>query len=215
MKIKPQNGLTLIELLVVISIIGLLSSIIMTSLNTSRQKARDSKRIMELREISKAVELYYLDTGHYPRMREDCHGDSDWAVHLSAPNDRDANWTCLNNLLSKYFPNGLPTDPMENLESTGENPWNGRHRYGYSSNLDGNVYQLIALLEAPESGLSCAKRFYRFLPWQPRPGTDDKYSICDAAKVPTGSNLSLEKDYPDSNPGNAWTSAPQLYAYPN
>jgi len=53
------KGFTLIELMVVISIIGLLSSIILVSLNTARAKARDAKRISDLHNIQLALELYY------------------------------------------------------------------------------------------------------------------------------------------------------------
>ena len=64
---KEQKGFTLIELLVVISIIGLLSTVVLASLNTARVKARDAQRIAALKEIQKAVELYASDHGgQYP-----------------------------------------------------------------------------------------------------------------------------------------------------
>lgn len=65
------GGFTLIELLVVIAIIGLLSSVVMASLNTSRIKARDSKRIQDLRQLQTALVLYYDDNTSYPNALSD------------------------------------------------------------------------------------------------------------------------------------------------
>ena len=66
---KKQKGFTLVELLVVIAIIGLLSTIAFISLNRARAKARDSKRISDVRQLQSALELYYNDQvlPGYPR----------------------------------------------------------------------------------------------------------------------------------------------------
>jgi type II secretion system protein G len=66
MKPTAEKGFTLIELLVVISIIGLLASVVMASLNTVREKSRDTQRISEIRSIVQALQLYYTDNGRYP-----------------------------------------------------------------------------------------------------------------------------------------------------
>ena len=53
------RGFTLIELLVVIAIIGILSSVVLASLNSARQKGRDAKRISDVKQLQLALELYY------------------------------------------------------------------------------------------------------------------------------------------------------------
>ncbi|PIQ91523.1 MAG: hypothetical protein COV70_03240, partial [Parcubacteria group bacterium CG11_big_fil_rev_8_21_14_0_20_39_22] len=64
--LKANKGFTLIELLVVIAIIGMLSSVVLASLNSARAKARDARRVADLTQISKALELYYDKYGGYP-----------------------------------------------------------------------------------------------------------------------------------------------------
>jgi type II secretion system protein G len=63
---KTKRGFTLIELLVVIAIIGILSSVVLASLNTARNKARDARRVSDIRQIQLALEVYYSDNNNYP-----------------------------------------------------------------------------------------------------------------------------------------------------
>lgn len=63
---KTQKGFTLIELLVVIAIIGILSSVVLASLSTARQKSRDAKRISDIGQIQLALELYFDANQSYP-----------------------------------------------------------------------------------------------------------------------------------------------------
>ena len=58
------RGFTLIELLVVIAIIGILASIVLTSLNSARTKARDARRVASLNEIAKAFAVYDTDSNN-------------------------------------------------------------------------------------------------------------------------------------------------------
>jgi prepilin-type N-terminal cleavage/methylation domain-containing protein len=65
MKIQNSNkGFTLIELLVVISIIGLLSSIVLASLNTTRVRASDAAIKENLRGIIASSEIEYSTLGY-------------------------------------------------------------------------------------------------------------------------------------------------------
>ena len=62
-----SRGFTLIELLVVIAIIGILSSVVLASLNSARSKARDAQRLSDIRQVQLALELYAdSNGGAYP-----------------------------------------------------------------------------------------------------------------------------------------------------
>jgi len=56
---KNKKGFTLIELLVVIAVIGLLASIVLVSMGPARKKAKDTRRMTDLKQISSAMELCY------------------------------------------------------------------------------------------------------------------------------------------------------------
>ena len=63
---KNKSGFTLIELLVVIAIIGLLSTLSILALNQARARARDAKRVSDIRQIQTALEMYYDAASKYP-----------------------------------------------------------------------------------------------------------------------------------------------------
>ncbi|HYF05579.1 MAG TPA: type II secretion system protein, partial [Patescibacteria group bacterium] len=63
---KRQKGFTLIELLVVIAIIGLLASIVLISLQAPTAKARDARRVAEVRQIVSQLEQFNTECSAYP-----------------------------------------------------------------------------------------------------------------------------------------------------
>lgn len=69
MMINRNKGFTLIELLVVIAIISILAATVLASLNSARTKARDAKRISEIRQLRTALELYSsANSFSYPQV---------------------------------------------------------------------------------------------------------------------------------------------------
>ena len=65
---KYIGGFTLIELMISIVIIAVLSTIIIVSLNSAREKSRDAKRIRNIEEIRKAIELYISTNNNAPDL---------------------------------------------------------------------------------------------------------------------------------------------------
>ncbi len=113
------TGFTLIELLVVIAIIGLLSSVVLASLNSARVKARDARRAADIAEIYKALNLFYDQHGCLPIPGSNLCDPPVVTDSDVGPNgwDYSSDGTFLPFLESanaKYFPK-TPVDPINNL----------------------------------------------------------------------------------------------------
>lgn len=162
-----RKGFTLIELLVVITIIGLLSTLAVVALNSARQKARDSKRVADMKQLQTALELYFNDKSSYPLVVGDgeignitnpangiaCLGDAGWEADAS---------TAVSCATPVYM--GLaPRDPS----GTASTPNNDKPcetnalacNYSYDR-VSANQYEIHFRLEAATgglpSGLNCA-----------------------------------------------------------
>ena len=61
-----KKGFNLVELLVVIAIIGILSTLSVVSLNSARAKARDARRLSDIKQIRTALEMYFDSNMSYP-----------------------------------------------------------------------------------------------------------------------------------------------------
>lgn len=73
-KYGKKQGFTLIELLVVIAIIGILSSIVLSSLRSARIKASDSAVKAAMKQLSAQTEIFWSDNGTYGGGIANCDG---------------------------------------------------------------------------------------------------------------------------------------------
>jgi type II secretion system protein G len=101
---KNQKGFTLIELLVVIAIIGILSSIVLVSLNSARAKARDAKKQGDLAAVQTALVLYSDDTAGNTYPAHDAATCTTVATCLPALG--------VDAILDRYLTGGRPLDPL-------------------------------------------------------------------------------------------------------
>lgn len=67
---RKKRAFTLIELLVVIVIIGILTSIGVSTFESYKSKARDAQRIRDLNDMKRSLDLYVIDKGSLPRPTE-------------------------------------------------------------------------------------------------------------------------------------------------
>ena len=151
---RQETGFTLIELLVVIAIIGILSTLAVVALNSARQRARDAKRVSDVRQLQTALELGYSETGGYPSA--------------AAPG------TALGDATTKVLcdENGSPTFRADSTSGTPcttiymglvpANPTPGGADYLYTSATGTGTYSITFTLEGATgqlgSGANCANQ---------------------------------------------------------
>ncbi len=132
---NSRRGFTLIELLVVIAIIGILSSVVLASLNSARKKSRDARRIADLKQIQLALEMYYSDNNTYPQPSQ---GWSVWSGHCPTYGNND-------NYIVGLAPNYISVLPLDPVFDT--------TKYCYLYRSDGVDYKVLA--HQTIEGVSC------------------------------------------------------------
>src|SRR3989338_3110074 len=98
---KTKKGFTLIELLVVIAIIGVLSSVVLVSLNSARQKARDARMKGDLRGMITSFQMYTDDSATLAKF----------PPHTAVGCTTVATCLDVNATLVKYLPGGRAKNP--------------------------------------------------------------------------------------------------------
>lgn len=131
-----KEGFTLIELLIVIAIIGILATLISANYIGVRQRARDTSRKSDMRQLQSALELYKSDVGSYPS------GFSNKSVTNTASCNNDNKVPFSYN--SVNYMAKVPCDPLSAASFNGGN-------YYYDS-ATGTTYTLAACLENSNDG---------------------------------------------------------------
>ncbi len=136
-----KKGFTLIELLVVIAIIGLLSTLAVVALGSARVKARDAKRMSDLKQVQTALELYYTDQNSYPSGPATLGGTSAACLNASG-------WTTTG--CSSPYMAEVPSDPSSGsyvyTATTGS--------YKIDATLEGTVGSLSGQINLTPGGIA-------------------------------------------------------------
>jgi prepilin-type N-terminal cleavage/methylation domain-containing protein len=96
-KNKKNKGFTLFELLVSISIIGILTALASVAFSGAQKKARDARRVQDVKLIQTAAEQYYSQNSYaYPTSSSSYEPGQSWTIGTQQP------------ILESY-----PSDPKE------------------------------------------------------------------------------------------------------
>lgn len=130
-----KNGFTLVEMILVTAIIGILAGITLNVINIRRvqERARDSRRVADLKRIQTALELYFSDNRSYPSS------SNVWmfvqSIHLGAMGDVvGLDQTLMNGYMAE-----VPRDPRHEEEMPTGVTCTGINYYAYRYISDGDV----------------------------------------------------------------------------
>lgn len=156
-----------------IAIIAVLAAIVVVNVNGYVAKARDARRVADLRSIRTALELYFADHGFYPPASnftditspasyDDAAGTYGDHSFIATEWQHNANNTALGDYLKPYL-SVMPVDPI----NSNANPFDTDGHYSY---LYANIgrytyvpqYDLIAQLEVKNNPLTCQYNCYKF-----------------------------------------------------
>ena len=156
-----KQGFTLIELLVVVAIISLISSVVVAGLNQARSKARDAKRVADIKALEQALELYRNDHGSYPSTLGKC--NNSWCFGCANPQGLTI---AMPQMVTGNYISALPVDPRptpgaglcfnyEYVSLPGQTTSSNQWYWTCDGRRTNQVqYMLRFQLENPRSGLS-------------------------------------------------------------
>lgn len=147
MRKQKQAGFTIVELLIVIVVIGILAALVLNSFSSAQAKARDTKRVWDMKAIEKALEVNYTYRGAYTQPESLC-TDSSYGGMGSCGSTITGNWEPNSDLRDVITDGGLrelPLDPINNATYKYTYEVYNAGEYGLPS--AGQGYSLCAALE--------------------------------------------------------------------
>ncbi|MFA6963457.1 MAG: type II secretion system protein [Patescibacteria group bacterium] len=148
-----NRAFTLIELLVVVAIIGILTTVVVVNLTTAQKKARDAKRVSDIQEINKAVQLEAMARGSSSYYDSAC-ANTSWTV-------KEQNFKKI--LVPAYLPT-MPVDPVVRYDTRKDPNHAYNVQYVYYTGVQGldcavptylaTTYYLWTGLDTPNSNLA-------------------------------------------------------------
>ncbi len=124
---KYNKGFTLIEMLIVVAIIAILSGVVLAGVSNFQSRARDTRRIGDMKNIQNYLELYFNKCSRYP-------GDATCAAN------NPASWNDLTTAMASVM--GTSKFPQPQVTA---NP------YCYGVSADGLTYAVGTVLENDNS----------------------------------------------------------------
>lgn len=124
---RRSSGFTIVELLIVIVVVAILAAIVIVAYNGVQGRARDSRRLEEIKTIVKALEAYKTTHGNYPAAAS-TPGAAGWEV--------STNGTAATNFLSALVSSTdgitrVPVDPVNTGDSADLSPAASKDNFEY------------------------------------------------------------------------------------
>ncbi|MBD3266043.1 prepilin-type N-terminal cleavage/methylation domain-containing protein [bacterium] len=107
---RNKKAFTLIELLIVVAIIGILAAIAVPNFLNAQTRAKIARVVSDLKSITKAIEMYYIDNNSYI-----CESESYISMHDVKPHGEAGLYFLVTPV---SYMSSIPLDPFENKYAT-------------------------------------------------------------------------------------------------
>lgn len=144
-----RPAFTIVELLIVVVVIAVLAAVAIVSYGGISAQAKDSVIKGDISAIEKALELYYIDNGHFPNSGGSSSINPSWST------TNDGSWSTLE---AQLVPKYISSLPSSDADCTNLSVTTGSRCYAYSYFVNKGSYcgagdrQMYILLYSLHSG---------------------------------------------------------------